>query len=779
MRRIRKLPVLHHRRYSALPLPLFLAALIVILGDGIFWRKADALHRTSQRAESRKVKKFSQYLDYKANWSGTRTWIGPDWWANPLYDWSLRNGAVISVAKQKRTLCLLTAEVSPSLGSRFEMEVNIELLDRSGETRKYLKRQVAAGFRIGRQGEIGDFRNALISAKKIFDAKVNRQGNLILGPKIGTQKIDLFQGSFTLRLFGETFGRFVRLSLTATQRGKRVNLSVFVPKKALAGGISLLSDGPIREIKSTSPAQFAFRKFSLKGDLVRQFPTRSFGPILWSQYTLNQGTLRVSAQLAPLDKPQQVTMWVKATRSKWRKVSTSKTDSFGRIAIFTIFNWNSKTNKVYEIRTQWEGGNYAWSGVVRREPSPKKRLKIACFSCDNGYLFPLPQMVQQVQRQNPDMLFFAGDQIYEVTGGFQVMLRGPIRVTILDFLRKYYLFGWTWRVVLRDRPSVILPDDHDVFQGNLFGNGGIRLQDGNPPLWGEGGYLMPGPWVNAVERAQMGHLPNPAVNMTLPIGTKARFTSMTYGGVGFAILEDRKFKTGIDAVPRSLQKSGGGANLLGLPQEQFLRKWTNDWRGHSMKCALSQTMFAAPKTHYGWNLDRSKFYFDNGAWPRRARDRVVRMLAQGRAFSIHGDQHLGMLARIGVRNFNDGGYAFMVPGTANGWPRAWWPGLRPNMSPTKGRKFTGKYYDDAGIPLNVLAVANPDPQIANLRLALPRQETNAVELGYKRGSGYGVVEFDKVSKRVRVSLYRLPKEGRKNEMFEGFPRILFIGGKPN
>jgi hypothetical protein len=35
---------------------------------------------------------------YKSKWKGSRRWIGPDWWANPLTDWMLRNDAVTVVA---------------------------------------------------------------------------------------------------------------------------------------------------------------------------------------------------------------------------------------------------------------------------------------------------------------------------------------------------------------------------------------------------------------------------------------------------------------------------------------------------------------------------------------------------------------------------------------------------------------------------------------------------------------------------------------------------------
>ena len=51
----------------------------------------------------------------------------------------------------------------------------------------------------------------------------------------------------------------------------------------------------------------------------------------------------------------------------------------------------------------------------------------------------------------------------------------------------------------------VIIDDHDVFQGNLWGAGGRKARRVN-----EGGYVMPADWVRMVERTQTSHLPDPA-----------------------------------------------------------------------------------------------------------------------------------------------------------------------------------------------------------------------------------------------------------------------------
>ena len=45
-----------------------------------------------------------------------------------------------------------------------------------------------------------------------------------------------------------------------------------------------------------------------------------------------------------------------------------------------------------------------------------------------------------------------------------------------------------WRELMRDRPTVSLPDDHDVYQGNLWGESG----EGRKTTQAAGGYDMAG-----------------------------------------------------------------------------------------------------------------------------------------------------------------------------------------------------------------------------------------------------------------------------------------------
>ena len=715
------------------------------------------------------VKKKQTENTYQSQWQGSRLWIGPDWWANPLTDWSVRKDAVVASAAANRTLCLLPRDLSGD-GKQFSARVQVSALEDVTPDKA-----ISAGFRIGRRGGIDDYRHALVHATRSVDATIRSDGKLSLGNSVSEQTISLADGRVDLELTGKRTGDQTELALTASRGDQRVTVTQTVPTARVLGGFSLLSSGYNVPGGRKTKQRFAFRDFSLSGDLVKSHADRTFGPILWTQYTLSHGRLRLQAQLAPLGPRQdhRAELLVADTDGdpQWAVVGTQSMEKLSRTVTFTVDDWPSSTSKRYQVRFPWRGKTYTYDGVIRKEPAAADPLKLACFSCDNGYLFPIPAMVSQVTRQDPDMMFFAGDQIYENYGGFGVARSADTALAMIDYLRKYYQFGWTWRDLMRDRPTVILPDDHDVFQGNLWGHGGRKLPEtGNPNDWNYGGYMMPGDWVRGIEQTQVGHLPDPAVDMQLPIGIRPYFTSMTYGGVGFAILEDRKFKTGPFSMPEAKRNRGDGAELLGKEQEEFLQQWASDWTAQEMKCALSQTIFCNASTHTGQELRRGRWYYDSGAWPIEARNRVVRILGECNALAIHGDQHLGVLLRHGIEDFDDAGYAFMVPGTANGFPRAWWPGVEKGQQPNPDHDYVGKFHDDAGHPLHVLAVGNPEPGSNQLP-----KSTDPMEIGYRKGSGYGIVLFDKQDRSAKIWLYRL---GNQEETFRGFPKTIPLGGKP-
>ncbi len=136
---------------------------------------------------------------------------------------------------------------------------------------------------------------------------------------------------------------------------------------------------------------------------------------------------------------------------------------------------------------------------------------------------------------------------------------------------------------------------------------------------------MPASWVRMVERTQTSHLPDPYDPTPVKQGIGVYYTSMLYGGISFAILEDRKFKTGPADTISEL-------SLLGDRQLNFLEHWTADWEGAYMKVVLHQSPFATINSRGELSEDK-----DSHGWPSSERDKAIAVLRKGYAFMIAGN----------------------------------------------------------------------------------------------------------------------------------------------
>ena len=190
---------------------------------------------------------------------------------------------------------------------------------------------------------------------------------------------------------------------------------------------------------------------------------------------------------------------------EWKSLGKEAIDADARTATFRIEDWNDQRDVDYRLVYPLKLANgstmdYYWPGTVRKDPKEKDDFVLAAFCCQTDYGFPHTDMLNNLAVQNPDLLFFAGDQIYEHVGGYGI-IRFPGDRAILNYLRKFYLFGWAFGDVMRSRPTLCLPDDHDVFQGNVWGNGGnaVSVEDHDG-----GGFVEPPEMVNVVHSHQYG-----------------------------------------------------------------------------------------------------------------------------------------------------------------------------------------------------------------------------------------------------------------------------------
>ena len=111
-----------------------------------------------------------------------------------------------------------------------------------------------------------------------------------------------------------------------------------------------------------------------------------------------------------------------------------------------------------------------------------------------------------------------------------------------------------------------------------------------------------------------------------------------------------------------------GLVLLGQRQEEFLKVWAADWKSHSMKVLLSQTVFANIATHHGKYDGYLKADLDSGGWPQTARNRAIDTVRSSMALHICGDQHLATLSQYGVHQQRDSNWCYCTPAISAGYP---------------------------------------------------------------------------------------------------------------
>lgn len=461
-------------------------------------------------------------------------------------------------------------------------------------------------------------------------------------------------------------------------------------------------------------------------------------------YTLHERTLKMSVQFYPLGDGDSRKVWLEVNQGrKWKKVATARVseETYGRAgkrswtALFRVENWDD--TKPVRYRVVARNGDESYEGIIRKNPVDKNEIVVAAFTGNTWRDARMKSdIITNIEAQDPDLLFFSGDQVY-------------VRD---DHLTDWLHFGRQFGEITRNRPTVCLTDDHDIGNGNLWGEGGRDWPaDGGLKAQGFGNPQF----VRMVERAQCAHLPDPYDPNPIERGIGVYYTSLKIGRVDFAILEDRKFKSSPATLREALIQDHKGlvfqqnnpvgvkdAAILDIPQGKllgdrqlaFLDDWATKWSGVDMKAVLSQTPLA--KAHH---TGKQRFDIDSNGWPQSARNRAVRALRKAFSVHINGDQHLASVTQYGVEAWRDSGYSFCVPSIYNHYTRRWQPGREPDGQPIDSQtEFTGDYYDTFGNRLTMVAYANPK-----------RAWTNkwANEFG-ARAPGYGLIRFNLDQRRI-------------------------------
>jgi alkaline phosphatase D len=716
--------------------------------------------------------------NYQSNFNSTndRTWIGQDYWAVPMEDWKVNNGRIECYGNRQNMRVNLLTYVLGEEKTDFSITVKLGELNKGDVV-------AAVGLRIG------IFDKEDLSAKsacyfgKGLDAVITTDNKLILGDKQTAIPSNFNFSDITIS-FKAVFKDGYNLELTATDvSGMIVKITNSVKEiRGLVAMVNLLES----QVNSDRAPHFWFDDISLTGPKVTHQPKNSFGPILWSMYTLSRNTLKLSAQMPPLgEKDNQTIQMELKQKSGWNKVGTTKIETDSRTALFKLEDWDSTKDVPYRLvysekdKDGQMADNY-YEGIIQRDPVDKP-LALGALTCQHGSGFPYTPVVNNLTTHNPDMLYFSGDQIYEGNGGYGI-IRFPADRAIISYLGKWYMFGWAFGDLMRDRPTVCTPDDHDVFQGNLWGDGGRPISEQRWTRYkgGTGGYFQPAQMVNAVHQTQCAHLPDPFDSTPLQQNIRPFYTDLVYGRISFAIITDRGFKSGPSevafwpgrpdhvkqALPDMSVLNRPDLTMLGDRQLVFLNQWITGWRGADMKVVLGQTVLANITTHHGGNKMELLADLDAGGWPKPARDEAVKIFRKGFAFHISGDQHIPSLSQYGVKNYRDSGWSFCTPAIYVGYERRFFPektGQTITNPPNHGLPHTGHYKDPLGNFQYVYAIGNPVDNPAKS----PRWQR-----GQDKASGYGLVHFDQIKRTIKMEAFKylanLEANSQDNQ-FQGWP----------
>ena len=682
-----------------------------------------------------------------------------------------------------RNVFLLTREISDREGS-LAMRVRLGRLDPSAGSLG----EGWVGFRVGIKGSWTDYRDSAVRGVGL-NCGISTDGRLFIGALDESAPVatGAFETGADLSLDAEPSAGGYNLTLRAETADGIEELARVVEANWLTGGMALVSSaGKVgssppgeQEIRETGWAlkpgtrrggmlQMWFDDWSVSGTKLDAFPEREFGPIMFAMHTLSKNVLKLNAIMAPVgEDPPEVTLEIED--GGWKAVATATIDPEARTATFRVADWDSAVDTRYRVVF----GNDTWEGTIRKDPVDKDEIVVAAFTGNNDLGFPHADIVRNMRFHKPDLMAFTGDNVYERVGEYGIV-REPTNLAILDYLRKWYIFGWEYGELLRDIPTVALPDDHDVYQGNIWGAGGRKANGYGKPGQDQGGYVMDPRFVHAVQTTQTANMPDPHDPTPVEQGIAVYYTHLLYGGVSFAIIEDRKWKDSATALlPNSGIVNGWADNprydarrrsdnpefpLLGMRQESFLESWAQDWTGAWQKAVISQTIFAnvctlpkgtttdavtgrlrvnAPGEYPAGEAPVQDH--DSNAWPQSGRNRAVRLLRKAAAVHIAGDQHLGSTVQYGVEKWNDSSYAICVPSVANIFPRRWFPSEDGRNRKPGAPRNTGEYLDGFGNKVTIHAVSNP--------------QANGIEPKAlnQRAPGYGIIKFKRSERTIEFT----------------------------
>ena len=740
-----------------------------------------------------------------------RVWVGPDFYANRLMDWRLKDGRIECIEgspnRPMRTLHLLTQTLSEAQG---DLQLSVRMGPMTEADTSHTN--TWSGFLLGAGGSHVDYRiSSLVHHWPGEDGgiivAVDGTGRIVMrsntnpdGPK-GPQS-DIPESAWpeldATERHGSGATNDMVLSVHADASGDSYTLDAYVhsgstgellqsalysdvPAEYLTGNVALVS----HQSAAMEGEGYWFDEWEFSGSKVEVHPDRAFGPVLGTQYTASEDILKLTAQMPPMGTTDSQQAVLQVDRGAgWEQVAEATLRKHSYTMPFRVEGWSETADVPYRVVYELDGADHTFEGIVRVPDIADDEFVLASLNCQNisqgrnlvwnhsTIWYPHADLATAVAHHDPDMLFFAGDQIYE--GGLAGIVRTPLDTAVLDYHYHWYRFVWAFRDLMRDRPTVTIPDDHDVYHGNIWGDGGIRAEGDARPLSDNGGYIMDPQFVNMVHDTQVSHLPDPVDPTPIGQDISVYYTDLKLGGISFGVVADRMWKsTPRKVLPQAEVFNGWPKNpsydatlptdatLLGQRQLTFLEDWVQDFSQDTWaKVMLSQTLFAnlatlpeganddtvVPSMRYAEpgeyiSTDHLGTDMDSNGWPQMGRNRALRILRKGFGFHVAGDQHLGSFVGYGIDEHDDGPHAFISPAIANVWPRRWFPPTPGANRDPNAPPYTGQHLDGFGNLITVDAVANP-----------VRSGHQPAAL-YDRVPGYGIIRLQRESRTITAEAW--------------------------
>ncbi len=501
-------------------------------------------------------------------------WVGPELWANRLADWEVKSGRLTcNSALPMRTVYLLTRRLSSEEGNF----VSIVHIKKEGDTK--MNSAQAAGILFG-AGSSADNRTAslmfnfrnpdagyfigLDGAGKVFIRDCTRENYYPEYSKKGYEK----WSEAILKITAEKAENgSATVDVIAVDPVTRTVLSelknAVLPSERFEGGVALVSHPGYNSEKNNS---FSLSNWSLRGSRVESCKERSIGPLVGIQYILSRGTLKLTAQLMPVEKDlcDSVEMQL-FDEDSWQTVAIEAVDTSLFTAHFKIENWSFGEDRTFRLLARYRFGPRevkTLEGTIRHDPVEKERIKAVAISYESMH-YPLNMFIDNLFKQHADLFFIAGDP---ASAGASAQKTITGKISKLDYLYSWYPLCIFFRDLTSTVPSIIMNSGTQTYPKYLWEDNG-RIAECN--LGG----------------------------ISLAVTDSFKLFSAAGNNPQEITIADQWFHNQLNA-----KKLNPVDSLLLLSQKResaFMKEWADDWSGSRwMKAMLSHSMWVHQDTLY-------------------------------------------------------------------------------------------------------------------------------------------------------------------------------------